>query len=205
MLSPSSSPVAAHRRRLRPPRSGHRRRTDPRLLRREARSGHHRASHPRPRRSNRPGRLRRPLRRHRVRRIPFPPVLAGSELEVFEQAAGELRKGCLVVEGQAKRVEFRGGLFFDPGGDELSPAAAAGGGASPVRRSRAMSPTAVDSGTSSALRARTMASPRTRASASVERLSRTPAIARAPRASTRAASRASKTARASASAGATRE
>ena len=49
------------------------------------------------------------------------------------------------------------------------------GGASPVSRSRAISPTAVASGTSSAVRARTMASPRTRESVRLARLSRTPA------------------------------
>ena len=47
---------------------------------------------------------------------------------------------------------------------QLQPGAAAGGGASPVSRSRAMRPSAVASGTSSASRARTIASPRTRAS-----------------------------------------
>ena len=58
---------------------------------------------------------------------------------------------------------------------------------------------------SSALRARRIASPRTRAWASSPRLARVPAIAREPSASTRAVSRASNTARASGSPGASEE
>ena len=60
---------------------------------------------------------------------------------------------------------------------------------------------AVASGTSADVRAREMGSVRTRASAMPRRFARTPSIARAPSASTRASSAASNTARAVASAG----
>ena len=79
----------------------------------------------------------------------------------------KLGEGRLVVDASApaRRVRPRAFLLDPRARAASSPASAALGGASPVSRSRAISPTAVASGTSSAVRARVIASPRTRASA----------------------------------------
>src|SRR4051812_11975793 len=82
-----------------------------------------------------------------------------------------------------------------------SPARALSGGVSPVSRSRTSRPTAVSSGTSTLVRARVIGSVRIRISVARARFERTPAIERAPSASTRACSAASNTARAISSAG----
>jgi hypothetical protein len=73
-----------------------------------------------------------------------------------------------------------------------------------VSRSRIISWTAVESGTSALLRARVIGSVRIRISVTLLRLARTPSIAREPSASTRACSAALNTERATSSAGAPR-
>ena len=95
----------------------------------------------------------------------------GGQVEVLEQPAGDLREGRLVVDGQREGVELGAGLLLDPWGDQIEPGAQQMvGGASPVSRWRASRPIAVESGTSSALRARRIASPRTRASVSSRKI-----------------------------------
>ncbi len=131
--------------------------------------------------------------------------LALDQLEVAQQLGRQRRERRLVVEREAERVEIGAGFLLDPvARPERVPARAASGGASPVSRSRTISPTAEPKGTSSRLRALTSGSVLSRISARPARLARTPAMPRAPSASTRACSAASNTARATSSAGAWR-
>ena len=162
------------------------------------------ASPRRPGRRIRRCRRRRPRRRLRLRPAGLGRLLGGGEVEVLEQAAGQLGECGLVVERQRERVELRRGLFLDPRRDQLQP------GGRGRRRSFAGQPFAgnqAERGGQGDFLGGSGPNDRVAANARFGQLgevSLTPAMAREPSASTRAVSSASNTARASRSIGADR-
>ena len=130
--------------------------------------------------------------------------VALDQFEILEQFGREAGKGALIVDREPQRIEIAAGLLLDPLADQRQ--AGRGDRGRFARRSAARGPSAecaVDSGTSSRLRARVIGSERSFRSSALREIVRRSRHSRAtPNASTRAPSTASNTARATASAGA---